>query len=247
MRRYDDRQDEHKVKEVIRNFVLSRFSTAFWFCLFREITLQLIVLATAVFFIFFGIPLVYCVSSVPIVIIGIAVCVYCSHYNKAIEISNVHTPIGFVVDVYEPFIMRLTKKEIEYCDMTQEEINEYQDLKKMRRKIVGTVSVKNHHSLHESAWIFRLAVDPEYPFERVAKLLIKAALRHAYDQRMYSCETVSMECHEDLRELLLRMGFMIKQIYHKNIVGSSLRVMKAQMGIDLEKYFRNQKRNLNVQ
>ena len=37
VRRYDDRLDNNKVKEVIRNFVLSRFSTAFWFCLFREV------------------------------------------------------------------------------------------------------------------------------------------------------------------------------------------------------------------
>lgn len=137
-----------------------------------------------------------------------SVCVYCSHYNKAIEISNLHTPICFVVEVYEPFIMRLTKKEIEYCDMTQQEINEdlNPDLKKMKRKIVGTISVKNHYSLHESAWLYRLAIEPDYPFERIAKSLIKAALRHAYDHGMYTCETVSMECHEDLRELLLRMG-----------------------------------------
>lgn len=179
------------------------------------------------FFIFFGIPLIYCVSSVPIVVILIAgesvrwffndlssdyigstptVCVYCSHYNKAIEISNLHTPICFVVEVYEPLILRLNKKEIEYCDMSLEEINEYPDLKKMTKRIVGTVSIKNHQSLHESAWIYRLAVDPDYPFERVAKPLIKAAMRHAYDHQMYTCETVSMECHEDLRELLLRIG-----------------------------------------
>lgn len=37
VRRYDDRLDNHKVKQVIRNFVLSRFSGAFWFCLFREV------------------------------------------------------------------------------------------------------------------------------------------------------------------------------------------------------------------
>ena len=120
--------------------------------------------------------------------------------------SNLHTPVCFVVEVYEPLILRLDKKEIEYVDMTLEEINKYEDLKKMRKKIVGTVSVKNHQSLHESAWIYRLAVDPDYPFERIAKPLIKAALRHAYDHHMYTCETCSMECHEDLRELLLRIG-----------------------------------------
>lgn len=51
---------------------------------------------------------------------------------------------------------------------------------------------------------------------------------------------------EEFNELSLTFRFMIKQIYHKSIVGSSLQIMKAQMGIDLEKYYRNQKRNLNV-
>lgn len=176
-----------------------------------------------------------------------SVVVYCSHYNKAIEISNIYTPIGFVAEVYEPLTLRMDKKEIEYCTMTEEEVNADHEVKKLRPKIIGTVSIKNHHSLHESAWLYRLAVDPEYPYNRVAKPLIEAALKHAHDNKMYTCETVSMECHEDFRELLLKIGFLIKQIYHKSIVGSSLRVMKAQMGIDIEKYFRNQKRNLNVE
>jgi N-acetylglutamate synthase-like GNAT family acetyltransferase len=157
-----------------------------------------------------------------------------------------YSPICFVVECYEPYILRMNKKEIEYSEMTQDEIKNDQDVKKMKRKIVGTVSIRNHNSLHESAWLYRLAVDPEYPYTRVGKILVESALKHAFDQKLYTCETVSAECHEDFRELLLKVGFMIKQIYHKSIVGSSLRVMKAQMGIDLERYFRNQKRNLNV-
>jgi RimJ/RimL family protein N-acetyltransferase len=157
-----------------------------------------------------------------------------------------HSPICFVVECHEPYIMRLKKKEIEYTELTLDEIQINQDIKKMKRKIIGTVSIRNHNSLHESAWLYRLAVDPEYPYNRIAKPLIEAALKHAFEHHLYTCETVSAECHEDYRELLLKIGFMIKQIYHKSIVGSSLRVMKAQMGIDLQKYFRNQKKNLNV-
>lgn len=134
------------------------------------------------------------------------VCVYCSHYNKAIEISNMHTPICFVVELYEPYTMRLNKQEIEYSEMTLEETQGNQDVKKMKRKIVATVAIKNHNSLPEAAWIYRLAVDPEYPFNRIARPLIEAAMKHAFDHHMYTCETVSMECHEDLRELLLKVG-----------------------------------------
>lgn len=58
--------------------------------------------------------------------------------------------------------MRLEKQDLEYIEMTEKELKENeQNLKKLRRpKVVGTVSIRNHHSLHESGWIYRLAVDP---------------------------------------------------------------------------------------
>lgn len=37
VRRYED-SDRYAVQEVVRDFVLSRFSAAFWFCLFREVS-----------------------------------------------------------------------------------------------------------------------------------------------------------------------------------------------------------------
>lgn len=158
--------------------------------------------------------------------------------------SMMHSPICFVAEVYEPYILRLAKKEIEYTQMSEEQAKEDEELKKSKKTIIGTVSIKNHNSLHDSAWIHRIAVDPDYPFSRIAVPMLETAMKHAYEYRMYTCETVSSECHEELREVLLKIGFMIKQIYHKSIVGSSLRVMKAQMGIDLEKYFR--KKSLDV-
>lgn len=138
-----------------------------------------------------------------------------------------HSPISFVVECYEPYMLRLNKKEIEYTELTQEEIKNDPDVRKMKRKIIGTVSIRNHSSLHESAWIHRLAINPEYPFNRVGRPLIEAAMKHAFEHNMFTCETVSSECHEDYRELLLKVGFLIKQIYHKSIVGSSLRIMKV--------------------
>jgi N-acetylglutamate synthase-like GNAT family acetyltransferase len=110
------------------------------------------------------------------------------------------------VEVYEPYITRLEKKEIEYTEMTLEEIKNDQEVRKMRKKIIGTVAIKNHNSLHESAWLYRLAIDPQYPFNRIAKPLVEAALKHAHEHHMCTCETVSMECHEELRELLLKIG-----------------------------------------
>lgn len=58
--------------------------------------------------------------------------------------------------------MRMERQDIEYIEMNEQELKLNEgELRKMRgKKIVGTVSVRNHHSLHESGWIYRLAVDP---------------------------------------------------------------------------------------
>jgi hypothetical protein len=73
-----------------------------------------------------------------------------------------HTPICFVADIYEPFTMRLEKRDLEYHEMAADVLQRNEsELRKMRgKKVVGTISIRNHHSLHESAWIYRLAVDP---------------------------------------------------------------------------------------
>ena len=36
VRRFEER-DLHQMQEVIRNYVLAKFSSAFWFCIFREV------------------------------------------------------------------------------------------------------------------------------------------------------------------------------------------------------------------
>lgn len=124
---------------------------------------------------------------------NLSVVVYGSHYNKAIELSMLHTPICFVIEVYEPFMLRLTKKEIEYTELTEDEIKSNPEVTKMKKRIVGTASIKNHSALHESTWLYRVAVDPEYPYNRMARPLVEAAMKHAFEQRMYTVETVSME------------------------------------------------------
>lgn len=37
VRRYEEGADRYVVQEVVKEFVMARFSSAFWFCLFREV------------------------------------------------------------------------------------------------------------------------------------------------------------------------------------------------------------------
>lgn len=119
-----------------------------------------------------------------------------------------HAPVCFVVDLYEPFTIRLDKKELEYIQLTEAELKTHdEDIKRMRpKRIVGTISTRNHQALHESAWIYRLAVDPNFSFPQIAKPLIFTSMEHAYVNGMYTVETACAECHEDPRELFLKIG-----------------------------------------
>lgn len=54
-----------------------------------QVFIQLVVLVAAVMFIFFHMPLIICLSSVPLVVIFIYVSVYGAYFTKALELSNV--------------------------------------------------------------------------------------------------------------------------------------------------------------
>lgn len=102
-------EDEHKLSDLIKNYVMSHANEAFTYCLFREVkiiffklvffglliniffflfqfTLQLIVLLSAIMFIFFGVPLKFCFFTIPAVIIFLYFAVYVNYFNKSHEI-----------------------------------------------------------------------------------------------------------------------------------------------------------------
>lgn len=54
-----------------------------------QITLQAIVLLWAVMFIVFGVPLLFCIISIPIVIVFMYFCVYATYWKCAMELSHV--------------------------------------------------------------------------------------------------------------------------------------------------------------
>lgn len=54
-----------------------------------QIFIQMVVLVAAMMFIFFGLPLIFCLSSIPLVVIVIYISVYGAYFAKALELSNV--------------------------------------------------------------------------------------------------------------------------------------------------------------
>lgn len=187
-------------------------------------------------FIFLGIPLLFCLTAVPIVCAILLVSVYSTYFGKAMELSAQPMRNAWVAEAYEPFLMRLGAQQQQSFDIVHEDsiLSNDVEVNRMRRQIVGFVSIGPHKFLENCGWISRLSINSKYDFDKAAEPLIHRVLKHGLEADMYSIEATTTECQCDYRELLLKMGFNMKQIYHRQVLGSnSLRVMKSQMGIDL--------------
>lgn len=231
-----EKQDNLQCQNVVKDFIMAGAWDAFVSCLFREITLQLIVIVWAIMFIFFGIPLLMCCVAIPVVIGLILFTTYGSYFNKANELAiRAGNKQCWVAEIYEPLVLDgLTTKGFEigqYYDDVPPTLGKSES-NKMRRKIVGTISCRSHLILENSGWIYRLAVCPKYPFREIAEQLIIRVLSNAFDNQLFTLETVTSECDECIREVYLKLGFTMRLVYHKQIIGNTLKVMKSLLGID---------------
>lgn len=96
------------------------------------------------------------------------------------------------------------------------------------------ISIDDHRSLPCSGWLNHFAISSKVNFDKISEPLIHRALKHAIELQLSSVEVVTTECQSQLREVLLKIGFQMKQIYHQYILNNSnFRIMKSQMGVDL--------------
>ncbi|PNF17452.1 hypothetical protein B7P43_G00359 [Cryptotermes secundus] len=231
--RYYRPGDELFCREIIKEGTMSTVNTAFIAGLTREITFQTMVLMAALMFIFLGVPFSVCVWSVPAVIILMYLFIWFGHTFKAIEmaqdVSNIPRVYmsseytGFwVAEVHEPYFMTREPSQVKYTVTTERELkdNNIEVTQHLGKKIVGTIAItRNKHST-DTAWLRRMAVSPKYQRKGIASVLVDEALRFCKDKGYCAVELVTSECHDAARELYLKKGFDLKQIYHKPIVGT---------------------------
>ncbi|XP_011684971.1 PREDICTED: probable N-acetyltransferase CML3 [Wasmannia auropunctata] len=233
--------DETGCKELIRDSVMSSLGATFCGMLFKEITFQLIILLSAIMFIFFGMPLTVCLSIVPVVVVLMYAGTYVSFATKLTEINAEVNNIPrlymsnafscfWVAEAFEPHLMTRHPKEVRYTIMTEEQFRQANvSISMQAKKIVGTVGLCKSHRLDRSAWIKRLCVHEQYQRKGVASYLLNVAVQFAIDAG-YSCaNVVSSEYTEGGRELCLKKGFELKQMYHKSILGSYITVLMYEL------------------
>ncbi|XP_015601415.1 uncharacterized protein LOC107270690 [Cephus cinctus] len=233
--------DEIYCREIIKDGVMSSMHTAFFGNVFKEITFQLMILFAAIMFIFFGIPFTVCLLVIPVVIILTYIGTFMAHTTKAMEIGQEINNIprvymsnafsGFwVAEAFEPYLMTRHPQDIYYTVMTEDQFRKSNiDISSQAKKIVGTVAVTKSHRLDKGAWIKRLCVHQQYWRKGIASCLLNVAVQFAIDQG-YSCvNCVASEYTEGGRELCLKKGFELKQMYHKLIVGSLVTVLMYEL------------------
>lgn len=157
-----------------------------------------------------------------------------TYYNKVLNLISEPYRDTWVAEVYEPLIFRSSKKDMEYGRIDAADLKDHPELIRMRKEIAGTISVRLHQSLDNSGWIYRTAIHPDYNFPVLAEMLLVEAVQHCRKERYCSVETTTIECDEDAREMFLRKGFNIRQIYTKNYLAGALKIMKSQLGLQFE-------------
>lgn len=143
----------------------------------------------------------------------------------------------WVAEAYEPFLMALSQDNdsVDYDIFHESRLQSTDfEVNRMKRTIIATISIDEHRSLPGSGWLSHFAIAQKNNSDKVAESLIHRSLKHAIDIGLCSVEMVTTECQSELREILQKIGFDMKQIYHQYILNNNnFRIMKSQMGVDL--------------
>ncbi|XP_067213871.1 N-acetyltransferase family 8 member 3-like [Linepithema humile] len=233
-------------KELLRDGVMSSLSATFWGMLLKESIFQLMLLFCAMAFIFLGMPFTVCFLIVPMAIILVYVGTYISFTAKVAEIDREVNNIPrlymsnafscfWVAEAFQPYLTTRHPKEVHYTVMTEQQFRESNiDVSSQTKKIVGTIGLFKSHTLEGSAWIKRLCVHKEYQRKGVATCLLSVAVQFAADAG-YSCANLaSSEYTEGGRELCLKKGFELKEMYHKSIIGSFITILMYELSFEIK-------------
>lgn len=80
--------DELRCHETVQDGVWASMHNTFLGFIFKEVTFQAMILLAAIMFIFFGIPITFCVTVIPIIIAFTYVATYGSFATIAMSVEN---------------------------------------------------------------------------------------------------------------------------------------------------------------
>lgn len=87
-------------------------------------------------FIFVGVPLIYCIAAIPLVLFLIYITIYSSLLMKSIELCTKRPIQSWVAELYEPFYFFGNPQKMSYLVTTEEGLkNEGTDLTGYKKKV----------------------------------------------------------------------------------------------------------------
>uniref|UniRef100_A0A1B6J7M3 N-acetyltransferase domain-containing protein n=1 Tax=Homalodisca liturata TaxID=320908 RepID=A0A1B6J7M3_9HEMI len=230
--------DEYQCREIVKEGTMATVNNAFFSLI--EVTFQLMVLSTAAMFIFFGLPFTVCLGSIPGVIIFMYMCVWAGHLFKSVELTQDLGNIprvymssdstGFwVAEAFEPVFMNNEPSHFKYSIFSEKEYKHKQiDVSSYRKTLVGTVGIVKSQISEDCAWLRRMAVRPKYQCMGIGKALLNEALQFC-NEKYQGVELVTTEWHDSARTLYIKRGFQLKQMYHKQLLGSIVAILIYQL------------------
>ncbi|XP_066151546.1 N-acetylaspartate synthetase-like [Euwallacea fornicatus] len=208
--------DTPQVSELVRKAYASNISNIFWGTLLNETTFQIIVIFTALLFIFFQLPILNCLVSMPLIPLMIYIYIYASMTMKSAQIMYDKKPVAaWVAEAHEPYFQEKDPASCWYQILTDGDLNEIEEKLQGRKRIIGTVAVMQHSQHPEWAWLYRVVVDQRYRRKGVALEMVKTAQEWCKNNKINRLELAISEYNEGARQLFDKTGFETKQLYHK--------------------------------
>lgn len=136
----------------------------------------------------------------------------------------------WVAEAFEPYTMSLNSDITSYQIMTEQEFRQSNiDVSSRVKKIVGSIALSKSHNLDNGAFIKRLYVKRSYQRKGIESKLVDVAVQFAIDQGYRCANIVFSEHDESGREVCLKKGFELKQMYNKIIIGSIITVLMVEL------------------
>ena len=155
----------------------------------------------------------------------------------------------WIAEAFEPYLMSRDPKEVHYTVMTEQQFRESNiDVSSQAKKIVGTIALSKSRTVEKGAWIKRLCVHRNYRRKGIASCLLNASVEFAIAQGYSSANIVASEYTEGGRELCLKKGFELKQMYHRPLIGTLITILMFELTYKIkpnEGEYGNHRKNFN--
>lgn len=241
--RYYKPGDEAQCRQLVYYGTMSTVMPAFYSALHKEITLQLVVVITAIMFVFLGFSPFSCLLSFPATVLLLYISIYTAHFIKAQTMTQdiLNIPQHYMSSDYSGFwvaeAFEAPGAKLARCKpilIVNEGAMEHVQ-RRYTRCIVGTAAIIRSSTEATSAWMRRVAVDPGWQHLGIASALIDELIYFCHDKGYEMVTLVTTECHTGARALYERKGFNLRQLYHKQIFFSIVQVLMYEFTFTLDR------------